>query len=154
MAKMHSWQTTASPHLDDGGQVHQLAHLHVSTVTPGKLVHRCAFLPLVLGGLLWRVFIFAVVVATMFTSTACSPSVIGHNSILRHKDEQYMQQCRNQFIWKPKSSKEKIDESLLWQGCHYRAMLGTGWSSSRCPVLPSPRQTRGVQVCTWEIGRM
>lgn len=37
------------------------------------------------GQLAWGILILAVVVATMFTSTAGSPSVIGHNSILNQE---------------------------------------------------------------------
>lgn len=45
-------------------------------------VHRCAFLPLVLWQLAWSIFVLTVIVATVFTRTASSPSVIGHYCIL------------------------------------------------------------------------
>lgn len=80
------------PHLYDSGQVHQFSQLHIPTVTPGIRVHRCALLPLVFGQLAWSIFVFTIIVATMFTRTASSPSVIGHNSILKQgRSNKYMQ---------------------------------------------------------------
>lgn len=71
------------PHLYDGGQVHQFTHLHVPSVTPRVRVHRCALLPLVFWQLAWSVLVLTIIVATVFTGTAGSPSVIGHNGILK-----------------------------------------------------------------------
>lgn len=69
-------------HLDDGGQIHQFRRPHIPSVTPGYNVHRLALLPFVFGQLAWSIFILTVVVAAMFTRTACSPSVIGHYCVL------------------------------------------------------------------------
>lgn len=37
------------------------------------------------GQLAWSILVFTVIVATMFTGAASSPSVVGHNSILKQR---------------------------------------------------------------------
>lgn len=137
-------------HLYDSGQVHQLAQLHISPVTPGQRVHRRALLPFVLGQLTWSVLVFTVIVAAVFARTSSSPSVVGHNSILGARKSARMPAWNTLHCSTANTIVCVCVCVLLWQGCHCRARPGTRWSSSRCQVPPSPHRTRSPQVCTCE----